>query len=98
MMARSLLPKSERRIRARIRPGTRMSPVDGKGKVGKVSKDSTGEPIEGPGFERRYGETEGYTIGFERYAEHADIASLFTGLPGPIDRLRRDRMRRPKRP
>ena len=35
--------------------------------MGKVSKDSTAEPIEGPGFEGRYGETEGYTIGFERY-------------------------------
>jgi hypothetical protein len=34
--------------------------------MGKVSKDSTAEPIEGPGFEGRYGETEGYTIGFER--------------------------------
>ena len=29
--------------------------------MGKVSNDSTGEPIEGPGFEGRYGETEGYT-------------------------------------
>jgi hypothetical protein len=31
--------------------------------MGKVSKGSTAEPIEGPGFEGRYGETEGYTIG-----------------------------------
>jgi hypothetical protein len=49
--------------------------------MGKVSKDSTGEPIEGPGFEGRYGETEGYTIGFERYTEHADMTPLFVGLP-----------------
>jgi len=46
-----------------------------------VSKTSTGEPIEAPGFEGRYGETEGYTIGFERYTEHADMAPLFVGLP-----------------
>jgi hypothetical protein len=49
--------------------------------VGKVSKDSTAEPIEGPGFEGRYGETEGYTIGFERYTEHSDMTPLFVGLP-----------------
>ena len=49
--------------------------------MGKVSKDSTAEPIEGPGFEGRYGETEGYTIGFERYKEHADMTPLFVGLP-----------------
>lgn len=47
--------------------------------MGKVSKDATGEPIEGPGFEGRYGETEGYTIGFEKYSEHADMTPLFVG-------------------
>ena len=53
-----------------------------KGKaMGKVSKDSTAAPIEGPGFEGRYGETEGYTIGFEQYTEHADMTPLFVGLP-----------------
>ena len=46
-----------------------------------MSKDATGEPIEGPGFEGRYGETEGYTIGFEKYSEHADMTPLFVGLP-----------------
>jgi hypothetical protein len=49
--------------------------------MGKVSKDATGEPIEGAGFEGRYGETEGYTIGFEKYSEHADMTPLFVGLP-----------------
>jgi hypothetical protein len=49
--------------------------------MGKVSKDSTGDPIAGPGFEGRYGETEGYTIGFEQYSEHADMTPLFVGLP-----------------
>ncbi len=50
--------------------------------MGKVSKQSAGEPVEGPGFEGHYGETEGYTIGFERYSEHADMTPLFVGLPG----------------
>ena len=49
--------------------------------MGKVSKDATGEPVEGPGFEGRYGETDGYTMGFERYTEHADMTPLFVGLP-----------------
>ncbi len=49
--------------------------------MGKVSKGSAGEPIEGPGFEGRYGETEGYTIGFEKYTEHSDMTPLFVGLP-----------------
>jgi hypothetical protein len=49
--------------------------------MGTVSKTNTGEPIEGPGFEGRYGETEGYTIGFERYTDHADLTPFFVGLP-----------------
>jgi hypothetical protein len=54
----------------------------GKGlEMGKVSRESTGEPVGGGGFEGRYGETEGYTIGFEKYSEHSDMAPLFVGLP-----------------
>jgi hypothetical protein len=49
--------------------------------MGKVSKANTGDPIEGSGFEGRYGETEGYTIGFERYTDHADLSPFFKGLP-----------------
>jgi hypothetical protein len=49
--------------------------------MGKVSKEMAGEPVVGPGFEGHYGETEGYTIGFERYSEHADMTPLFVGLP-----------------
>jgi hypothetical protein len=49
--------------------------------MGTVSKGSTGEPIEGPGFEGRYGETEGYTVGFEKYSDHADLTPFFVGLP-----------------
>jgi hypothetical protein len=49
--------------------------------MGKVAKGSAGEHVEGPGFEGHYGDTEGYTIGFERYTEHADMTPLFVGLP-----------------
>jgi len=49
--------------------------------MGKVSKGSAAEHVEAAGFEGSYGETEGYTIGFERYREHADMAPLFVGLP-----------------
>ena len=49
--------------------------------MGKVTKQTAAEHIEAPGFEGNYGETEGYTIGFERYDEHSDMAPLFVGLP-----------------
>lgn len=49
--------------------------------MGKVSKGAAAEHVEGAGFEGHYGETEGYTIGFERYSEHADMTPLFVGLP-----------------
>lgn len=49
--------------------------------MGKLSKDSTAETVEASGFEGRYGETDGYTIGFERYTEHSDMTPLFAGLP-----------------
>ena len=50
---------------------------DGEGVEGRRQA----RPIEGPGFEGHYGETEGYTIGFERYTEHSDMTPLFVGLP-----------------
>jgi hypothetical protein len=49
--------------------------------MGKVTKQAAAEHLEAPGFEGHYGETEGYTIGFERYTEHSDLAPLFVGLP-----------------
>ena len=49
--------------------------------MGTVSKESTGDPITGPGFEGSYGETEGYTVGFEKYTDHADLSPFFVGLP-----------------
>lgn len=33
------------------------------------------------GFEGRYDELDGYTVGFEAYTEDADPAPLFVGLP-----------------
>ena len=49
--------------------------------MGKVTKGSAADHVEAPGFEGHYGETGGYTIGFERYSDHADLAPLFVGLP-----------------
>lgn len=47
----------------------------------KVSRDGAPERVEAPGFEGRYGQAGPYTIGFETYAEHADLAPLSVGLP-----------------
>jgi hypothetical protein len=49
--------------------------------MGKVTSGSAGEVVEAPGFDGRYGDTEGYTIGFEKYTDHSDMAPLFVGLP-----------------
>jgi hypothetical protein len=49
--------------------------------MGKVTKGTATEQVEAPGFAGSYGETEGYTIGFESYSEHSDMAPLFVGLP-----------------
>jgi hypothetical protein len=49
--------------------------------MGKLSKETTTDHVEGPGFEGNYGETEDYTIGFESYTDHADMTPLFVGLP-----------------
>jgi hypothetical protein len=49
--------------------------------MGTVSKDSAAEKVAATGFEGSYGETEGYTIGFEKYTDHADLTPLFKGLP-----------------
>jgi hypothetical protein len=48
--------------------------------MGKVTKETAAERIEAAGFEGSYGETEGYTIGFERYTDHADLTPFFKGL------------------
>lgn len=49
--------------------------------MGKVSKASASQVEKAPGFEGRYQEVDDYTIGFETYTEHSDMAPLFKGLP-----------------
>jgi hypothetical protein len=47
----------------------------------KVSKDTASHVEQLPGFEGRYEDLGGYTVGFESYSEDADAAPLFKGLP-----------------
>lgn len=49
--------------------------------MGKVSKDSASQIEQVEGFEGRYEEIDGYTIGFETYSMNADMRDLFKGLP-----------------
>ncbi len=49
--------------------------------MGKVSKTSAEQTYTGEGFEGHYQELDDYTVGFETYSEHADMAPLFKGLP-----------------
>jgi hypothetical protein len=49
--------------------------------MGKVSKATAAQSMTAEGFEGRYEELDGYTVGFETYTEHADMAPLFAGLP-----------------
>ncbi len=47
----------------------------------KVNSRSALDRVEATGFEGYYGQAGPYTIGFEAYTEHADLAPLFVGLP-----------------
>ena len=47
----------------------------------KASKATAPRVEKAEGFEGRYQEADGYTIGFETYTAHADLAALFKGLP-----------------
>ncbi len=47
----------------------------------KTSKARAPQVEKAEGFEGRYQELEGYTVGFESYSAHADMAPLFKGLP-----------------
>jgi len=49
--------------------------------VGKVSKAGASQVEKAEGFEGRYENVDGYTIGFETYTAHSDMAPLFKGLP-----------------
>jgi hypothetical protein len=50
--------------------------------MAKIAKDQTSTVFTMEGFEGRYEDLDGYTIGFETYTEDADPAPLFQGLPG----------------
>ena len=50
--------------------------------MAKIAKQDTTTVYEMEGFEGRYQDLDGYTIGFETYTEDADPAPLFVGLPG----------------
>ena len=49
--------------------------------MAKIGKAAAPQHEEAPGFEGRYGEAGGYTIGFESYSQDQDPAPLFKGLP-----------------
>jgi|SRR5215510_14823245 len=49
--------------------------------MGKVSKSTASDTMSSAGFEGHYRDIEGYTVGFETYTAHADMAPLFEGLP-----------------
>lgn len=50
--------------------------------MAKIGRQETSTVYEMEGFEGRYEELDGYTVGFETYTEDADPAPLFRGLPG----------------
>lgn len=50
--------------------------------MAKIGKDQTSTVYEMEGFDGRYEDLDGYTVGFETYTEDADPAPLFRGLPG----------------
>jgi hypothetical protein len=49
--------------------------------MGSIAKDAASTVHTMDGFEGRYEEIDGYTVGFETYTEDADPGPLFRGLP-----------------
>jgi len=47
----------------------------------KASKADAPESFEAEGYEGRFAELDGYTVGFETYSADADLAPFFQGLP-----------------
>lgn len=47
----------------------------------KISKNNVSQVEKMEGFEGRYAELDGYTVGFETYTADVDPSSLFKGLP-----------------
>ena len=49
--------------------------------MAKIGKHEASTVLEMEGFEGRYEDLDGYTVGFETYTEDADPGPLFVGLP-----------------
>jgi hypothetical protein len=47
----------------------------------KISKMTATTTESAPGYEGRFEDLGGYTVGYETYTEDADMAPLFVGLP-----------------
>ena len=47
----------------------------------KTSKTTASTTESAPGYEGRFEDLGGYTVGYETYTEDADMAPLFVGLP-----------------
>jgi hypothetical protein len=47
----------------------------------KAAKDQIADVLSMEGYEGRFAELDGYTVGFETYTEDADLAPFFKGLP-----------------
>jgi hypothetical protein len=47
----------------------------------KVGKQEISEVLAAEGYEGRFAELDGYTVGFETYTADADLAPYFKGLP-----------------
>ena len=53
--------------------------------MAKLTKEDQTARVERlPGFEGRYTDSDGYTIGFEKFEEDADMAPYFRGLPNDM--------------
>ena len=49
--------------------------------MAKASKATASDHVELEGYEGHFTDFGPYTVGFERYTEHADMTPLFVGLP-----------------
>jgi hypothetical protein len=47
----------------------------------KVGKQEISDVLSAEGYEGRFAELDGYTVGFETYTADSDMAPLFKGLP-----------------
>ncbi len=47
----------------------------------KISKATAADTMNAEGFEGHYQDLGGYTVGYETYTAHTDLAPMFVGLP-----------------